>query len=354
VKIGVYDPYLDDLGGGEKYMMTLASCLAKRHTVSVFWNNKKDIEDIQERFAIDFSDINVVKNIFTAKTNFFKRAAALAKYDRVIYLSDGSLPFVIKKNLFVHIQQPLEQINTLFLKDKWKLRNVLAFFCNSEYTKSFIEKKIGKRVFILYPPIILSPKNIKKENSILHVGRFRTKNIEIDDYKKQFFMVEVFKEMIDRGLKNWHFSLAVSLKDDDKEAFAKIQELAKNYPIKFFINKTNQELWDLYSKAKIYWHASGYGENLEKFPENAEHFGISTVEAMGAGAVPVVINAGGQKEIVTRDSGLVWNTKEELVKKTLQLIKDEALLLNMSKNAVKRANFFAGNKFCKEVEQLIL
>ncbi len=58
-----------------------------------------------------------------------------------------------------------------------------------------------------------------------------------------------------------------------------------------------------------------------------EHFGITTGEAMSAGCVPVVINKGGQPEIV-RDGvdGFVWNDSRELKEITLKLITDEYLL----------------------------
>jgi len=48
----------------------------------------------------------------------------------------------------------------------------------------------------------------------------------------------------------------------------------------------------------IYWHATGLGEDLDRFLDRAEHFGIMTFEAMAFGCVPIVIRAGGQPEIV--------------------------------------------------------
>ncbi len=59
MKIGIYDPYLDDLGGGEKYMMTIASCLSKDHDVSIFWDSKKDLEELVERFSLDISNLKL-------------------------------------------------------------------------------------------------------------------------------------------------------------------------------------------------------------------------------------------------------------------------------------------------------
>jgi glycosyltransferase involved in cell wall biosynthesis len=58
----------------------------------------------------------------------------------------------------------------------------------------------------------------------------------------------------------------------------------------------------LYNTASIYWHATGIDADLNINPEKAEHFGISVIEAMAAGCVPIVFAYGGPAEIV--DSGL--------------------------------------------------
>ncbi len=196
--------------------------------------------------------------------------------------------------------------------------------------------------------------NQQKEKHILHVGRFRVGNLPTDDYKKQGFMVETFKKMIDAGLKDWKFNLAASVRKEDEEQFDLLRKAAKGYPIVFHVNKTNKELFSLYNAAMIYWHASGYGEDLEKHPELAEHFGISTVEAMGAGAVPVVINCGGQKEIVTDgENGLLWNTQEELMQQTKRLIHDEKMVQTLSHKAMIRAKDFSIDKFCEAANNLI-
>lgn len=354
MRIGIYDPYLDDLGGGEKYMMSIAACLSREHDVTVFWDKKEDFDRLLERFSIDLSQVKVSKNIFSTKYNFFKRIIMTKKYDIIIVLSDGSIPFVLSKKLFLHIQQPILEPKKS-IKTRFKLSRVSEVFCNSNFTKSFVDEEIGVSSRILYPPISLNKKNVKKENIILNVGRFRVRNTDNSDYKKQGIMVEVFKEMIDEGFKGWTFVLAVGLQDKDRDEFDLLQKKASGYPIKFMINKSNDELWSIYSKAKIYWHASGFGEDLKAHPEYAEHFGISTVEAMGAGAVPVVINAGGQKEIVeTGENGFLWDSTNELKKITLKLSADKELYNGLSKNAMKRARYFEGNRFCEELNKIII
>lgn len=354
MKIGIYDPYLDDLGGGEKYMMSVALTLAEKHDVTLFWDKQEDITNLENRFSLDLRKLNKEKNIFSKKVGFLNRLKASSKYDALIILSDGSIPFTISKQLFLHIQQPLH-IDALTWKSKLKLSLVSGIFYNSQFTASYNQKLFSHtRNKIIYPPVILQAKTVKKENSILHVGRFRVMNVKTQDYKKQVFLVDTFKNMVDKGLKNWKFVVATSIADVQDTSFQAMIASAKGYPIEFLINKSNTVLWDSYNKAKIYWHASGYGEDLEKHPEYAEHFGISTVEAMGAGAVPVVINAGGQKEIISDGkNGLLWNTSEELQGKTRQLITDEKLVSELSNAAKKRAEDFSYENFQKEVFDLV-
>ena len=354
MKIGVYDPYLDDVGGGEKYMLTAAECLSESHDVTLFWDDISDLRLAKERFGISLEKVRLAQNIFSPKVGFLTKLLATKKYDVIIVLSDGSIPFSLSKKLFLHLQRPIKGA-AQGLKNKFKISRVNKVFCNSYFTKSFIDKQAGVDSVVIYPPVRLRPKKVKKENIILHVGRFRVMDLTVGarDYKKQYVMVDAFKK-ISGKIPAWKFILAVSVKESEEGDFDNLREKAKGYPIEFLVNKTYDELWEQYSRAKIYWHASGFGEDLEKHPEFAEHFGISTVEAMGAGAVPVVINAGGQKEIVEDDiSGLLWNSLEELEEKTLYLSKEDKILSKMSEEAVRRAKDFEGKRFCEEIERMV-
>lgn len=357
MKIGIYDPYLDDLGGGEKYMMTIAEVLSQKNDVDVFWDKKEDLDGLLQRFSLDLSKVKLVKNIFAKGVDFFQRLQATRAYDVIIVLSDGSIPIVLSKRLFLHLQQPLDQKAVSSIKNKLKIKTVASVFYNSEFTKSFNEKSLGGvSSTVIYPPVALHPQLVAKENIILHVGRFRIRNVShVDDYKKQGVMIQSFKEMVDQKMHHdWKFVIAASVKEEELDRFANLQKDAEGYPIEFLINKTNDELWDIYSKAKIYWHASGYGENLDEHPEYAEHFGISTVEAMGAGAVPVVINMGGQTEIVTNDqNGFLWDNLGQMQVKTEQLILDPALLQKFSESAKKRAQDFSKEKFAEAILRLV-
>lgn len=356
MRIGIFDPYLDTLSGGEKYMLTIASCLASGHEVFVFWNKEKEVEIKQtasKKLGIDLSSVKFYKNIFSKNVSSMSRFLESKKFDAIVYLSDGSIPFVGTK-LYIHFQFPVEWINGNTLKTRFKLIFVKDAICNSYFTKNFIDKKLNIESKVLYPPVAIKKyKKIKKENVILHVGRFDVDSHE-SNYKKQDVMINVFKKMIDRGLKDWKFIMVIGTKNEDKNNVTKLKNMISGYPIEIMENPPNRTLWENYSKAKIYWHATGFGEDFLKHPEKAEHFGISTVEAMGSGAVPVVINAGGQKEIIeVGKNGYLWSTLEEFSDRTMSLIENKKLLEKMSKNAIERSKIFSEKKFCKDLRDII-
>ena len=81
-------------------------------------------------------------------------------------------------------------------------------------------------------------------------------------------------------------------------------------------------------------------------PEMFEHFGMATAEAMSAGCVPIVINKGGQPEIVQHgENGFVWDKPEELREYTELLMRDERLRARMAEAARARAALFSREQF---------
>jgi glycosyltransferase involved in cell wall biosynthesis len=350
MKIGVFDPYLDTLGGGEKYMLSAAMCLSRRHTVTIFWNNPETLQKAEKRFGLNLSKITCKPNIFSSKVSFFSRLFQSATYDAILYLSDGSIPVVLSKKLYLHIQFPLSEINGRSLRNSLKLLRNNPIVCNSQFTKEYIDHTFNKKSVVIYPPATGEfPKiPMQKTQTILTVGRFGYISEGIT-FKKQEAMIKAFKKMVDKGLTQWKFILVVSYRQEDKEKTKFLFDLTKGYPIDIRTNVAFEELHKLYATAKIYWHAAGFGENLDKHPERAEHFGIATVQAMEQGAVPVVIDAGGQPEIIQQgENGFLWKTEEELIDDTIKLIKDQKLWKQMSLHAKESVSKFSLDVFCKQ------
>ncbi len=183
-----------------------------------------------------------------------------------------------------------------------------ALWANSKFTQRWIKTYWQRESGVLYPPIDIekfSP--APKKNQILSVGRF----FAGDHNKKHMVMVRAFKEMVDNGLENWEFHLVGGSTPGDihQKYLADVISEAANYPIFIHPDMPYPEMLKLYNESAIYWHASGYGEDENREPVKFEHFGITTVEGMAAGCVPVVIGKGWQPEIVRHgQNGYLWNS----------------------------------------------
>lgn len=355
MKVAIYSPYLDTLGGGERYMMTIAQVLSKTNQVDILLDSHLFLMDMQrlmqnlsDRFGLDLTKINLVRAPLGKDSNALSRAIFLTKYDLLVYLTDGSIFYPTSTKNILHIQSPIigQAYKSIF--GKLKLSGWDLIIYNSKFTQTNAKKYWPLQSEVVYPPVdIGNLKPLKKKKYILSVGRFSS---FLKD-KKHEILIETFKKMHkDNNLEGWSLNLAGSLSGGDKQYLETLKEESKGFPINFFPNLGYSELIKLYGESLIYWHASGYGEDD---PTKMEHFGISTVEAMTAGCVPVVIGKGGQMEIVNDgEDGFLWNNLSELENKTLKLIKNEKLLAKFSRKSIKKASGFSKKIFEERIIQL--
>lgn len=322
MKAAIYNPYLDSLGGGERYTMAVATKLAKMgYKVDVEWKDEGISKELEKRFGIDLSKISIVDSINRGDG-----------YDVCFWVSDGSIPMLRSRNNLLHFQIPFTGVNGKTLLNKMKFYRINHIVCNSEFTKSFIDKEYGVDSEVLYPPVDtehFTPG--RKENVILSVGRFS----QLTQSKNQHVLVDAYKEMYDSGMKKYKLILAGGSDVGVDRYVKKLRDSAKGYPVRIIEGPSFAELIKLYRKAKIFWSASGYGVDEKKEPKKVEHFGIVTVEAMSAGAVPIVTNLGGHKEVVDGGNGELWDTKSDLIDKTRDLINNTKELKKMSKKAIQ-------------------
>lgn len=356
MKIAIYSPYLDTFGGGEKYMMTIAEILSEnKFIVDILLGThlyNLNLEDFKEKMRnlhkIDLTNTNFTKAPIGKGSSFFKRVFFLKRYDLLIYLTDGSIFYSSAKKSFIHFQVPFEKNKNNFW-EKIKLSSWKEAIFNSEFTKNIVEKSWGIKGSVIYPPVqVGSFKPLKKKKQILTVGRF----FGFLKDKKHKILIKVFKKMQkDGGLKDWTLNLVGGASKSDEDYLNELKKEAANFNVNFFPNASFEKLATLYGQSQIYWHASGYGE---VDPKKFEHFGISTVEAMAAGCVPIVINLGGQKEIVRQsESGFLWNNLEELENYTLKVINDGKVKEKLSNQAILDAKKFSKEKFEEKILSLV-
>lgn len=221
---------------------------------------------------------------------------------------------------------------------------------NSMFTKTWVQRYWGADAEVLYPPVTLKRRGAKQP-IILSVGRFFA--ADRGHSKKQLELVQAFRRLCDEGLSEWTLHLVGGCAPDGEPYLREVQEAGVGYPIELHVNAPGAQLADLYARASIYWHAAGLGENAERHPDRLEHFGISTVEAMSAGAVPVVVGLAGQLETVRHGvDGYHFRTLDDLVELTLLVIGDRAAMARMSESAEQRADRFADHAFCLQLDSI--
>jgi glycosyltransferase involved in cell wall biosynthesis len=224
---------------------------------------------------------------------------------------------------------------------------------NSEYTRGWIRRLWGVDADVLFPPIrVQDLRPGPKQRRILTVGRFIARRV--GHSKKQLELVEAFGRMVRRGgMDGWELHVVGGCEPSMRPYLAEVERAAEGLPVQVHANARRPLVEELFATSSIFWVATGLGEDDEKAPWLFEHFGITTVEAMAAGCVPVVIDKAGQREIVRHGiDGYRWTTLGELEALSRRLAGDDELRERLAAAAVERAGAFSEEAFVARWRQI--
>ncbi len=365
MKIGLYSPYVPvHAGGGEKYFFDVARSLADLgHQVIVLLENQIDanenfLREVKEKYQLflgtSLDGITFQHSPLGAAHSALEKLQFTKQFDMLYLVTDGSLFFSLAKKNILHIQIPFTQSKTSFI-DKLKLSNWSIRNANSQFTQHVVEKSWQTHIQFVHYPMIDIPQATyeekKKEKVILSVGRF----FDHLHSKRQDVLVTAFKEMVDRQpklMKGWKLVLVGPI--EDSRYAERVKELAKGYSIELHHSLSRTELLKYYQQATFYWHAAGFEVDEQLNPEKVEHFGISTVEAMNFGCIPLPVGKGGQIEVLGSSlKNLAWQKTEELTKMTASIIENDELRHELAEKAVTRAKNFGKDPFIKTLTEMI-
>ncbi|HKG70293.1 MAG TPA: glycosyltransferase, partial [Nitrososphaeraceae archaeon] len=177
-----------------------------------------------------------------------------------------------------------------FLRNKYynMMKNTLVL-TNSEYTRKAISNAFHIDAKILYPPVDvdtfqkIASKSNQRDDIILVISRIAPdKQIEN--------AIEVARLIRRRG-HGKRMIIAGNLHDYDNHYYQQLRKMIADLGLSDCVSlQTNisfSKLVELMQLAKVYFH-----------PRIDEHFGISIVEAMASGLVPIVSDIGGHTEFV--------------------------------------------------------
>jgi glycosyltransferase involved in cell wall biosynthesis len=354
VRIGLYDPHLATLGGGERYLLTiLEEALRVPGAAVTLLAPERPEPEAWGRLGIEVDEAAFEWSRATDS----EVTAASRELDLLVVLVNDVPPLSHARRSVAMVQFP----HRSHTGPRGRLLRVLRvarspaalasydlFLCNSEFTRAHIRARLGVDAVVVPPPVEMPPgeQRGRKDPLILSVGRF------FSDWhsKNQHVLVDALATLDAPG-----WSLVLAGGGDDAAYVERVRRAAEGLPAELRLDVTRTELVDLYSRASLFWHAAGYGQDPRRHPERLEHFGIATAEAMARGAVPLVFPAGGSAELVDDGrSGRWWRTPAELAERTRGLIADEPERERLAAAARSAAERYATPRFREAIRTLVL
>jgi alpha-1,2-mannosyltransferase len=239
---------------------------------------------------------------------------------------------------FSHLQLSSSPIWRLYYRPaslyyRNRVRRVGRLLSVSDYTRGFVEQKWGRNSTTVYPPCPVETyselsKISPRENLVVTVGRVVP--------EKRFHL---FIELA-RMVPTTRFVAVGSLSNGSSAYYDLLKRTAPENVS--FVLSPLRKVKDLLGRAMAYVHCA----------EN-EHFGITIVEAMAAGCVPVVHDSGGPREIVTSEVGFRWPDLPVAARQIITLAENEQLREEFSASSSARAQEFRPDAFESEMASIL-
>lgn len=299
------------IGGGESYMAALVDALSVRHSVRV----------------VDSPD---EANVCQANDRPYG-----PKLVYILQVPYG--PFHLGQRILRgdirEFRHDLERLRLLADARRSSLVIVYSDFVRNEFARRGIDTTV------LYPPVEDFASDLPKKKVVISVGRFFEKRIY--NHKRYEDLIEAFK-LFYKKRPGWEYRIIGGANPGELRYVEKLEKRALGYPIDFFVNAPERELRLHYGEATLFWHGAGLGATS---PDQCEHFGISTVEAMSAGCVPIVPHGGGDEILSHWMAGYLYNTVDELVTFSMALADNPDWRERNASNGKIRAANFSTEKF---------
>jgi glycosyltransferase involved in cell wall biosynthesis len=370
LRIAVFNALIGLAGGAEKVALMFARAFEENGYKVFLYTFEDNYRNTDE--AIKMLGIYKPKNLIVLKPPFFEKIIRLSnrfmryrklllakyflniinkeEYDLVIDTSSNTpinvdvsyihLPAIFSGN--INAQGIHWKIYNSFIHEIMKnmIGNTRLVLLNSTWTLEFFKKIWGNnyRAHVLHPAVDIeffnNCKN-KKEDQIISVSRFTSE-------KRIWELVYPAK-----ALKKYKFVFVGSTHKDSNYTIRQIRNIANTIGannIEIITNVSKEDLKYLLCKSKYYIH-----------PPFPEHFGISIIEAMAAGCIPLVYrNSGSYTDIVSLISEkLGYINVQKIPMMISEIDKDENKWEELSLLSKKIANKFSFKVFKEKLTYMI-
>jgi glycosyltransferase involved in cell wall biosynthesis len=310
MRIGLFSPTINTVGGGEWVALNMINALAsKKYRIAVYSAAEINSANLRRFFGCDLLLEEVVSwpSIFdpyaleSIYANCFRAFMFSIKVDLLIdTFSDELLPWtdaVYFNRTPRTLRLPKDLRGTFFLPYKMLLkksyRNVRAsdkvLLTGSNWSARVIEESTRLPVHVLSPPIsgifkIDDVKNSMKSDIVSTVARMSPeKNLEMVPKVAKLVPGETSFVIMSKCQNSAELKALNLLR-------AMIRRLGLEKKVTIMVNLSRKEQANMLKRSKVYFHPTPY-----------ESFGLSIVEAMSAGCIPIVPDNGGPRDYVPEE-----------------------------------------------------
>jgi O-antigen biosynthesis protein len=195
-------------------------------------------------------------------------------------------------------------------------------------------------------PLNFSPKTLR--TNIVAEGQF----IFGAGSNRQDMMIRVFRRLIESGfVAELHLVGSLLPEPRHREFFIECKRLAQGLPVHFHVDASRRTLDTIYQSASVYWHGALRGRGTLEY----ETLGISAIEAMSAGAIPLAaVESAHVFNLQHGLNGFKFDSEDELVGFTQQIFDEtDDAIEQMSSRARSEALRFSKGLFTDGLRSLL-
>ncbi len=328
-KVGFYSPYDYLIGGGEYYISMLIKFFIKSGAKDIhFYNHsdKKMFKSTLERFFTP-AEICIIKQVSP------RELISEDTYDYFIEMGNYQYPkftkIKISKIFIYHCQFPFDHYdNRVNIK---QLDNVDHIILNSDYTKKYYIKKMHEKDYhklkINYPVCFkeqLHNTQIKEHNTFVMIGRIHTPS-PCSHNKCHIDVINIFRKLVSC---NVPFKLYIIGTIQHMDYYKYLKSLEIKGHIEIIGDCSEEKKYEIIDKCQYNIHSTGINLIEEKMCERFEHFGISTIECINRGCIPICVSGGFFPFYIKHlKNGFLYNTTNELTHILEKILKSKTYLI---------------------------
>jgi GT2 family glycosyltransferase len=358
-KVVIYLTYGMMLGGGERFLLTLADHLSATWDVNIATAHpysRTRLLNIAATFGLNLRQVALLP---------INDVEAPIDCDVLIVLGNEVVPpMPVRAGVGIYVCQFPFPASDGYVRERrrWleSYRRVIVYseFVHKNYLRQAREYNLVRLPVSVVSPAIEEGLSVPvpqggKLNRVLNIGRFFTGG----HCKRQDLLIQAFRTLCEACPVKLELHLVggVHLGAEHQAYLTHCQSLARELPIFFHLNADQAKIRERLGCSSVYWHGTGMGVDETAMPWALEHFGISIGEAMNAGCIAMAPNLGGPAEIIEdRLTGYLFKNEIELIDLTRGVFEGRhpEAISEMRRKAVQAMTRFSREAFCRRWDRV--